>query len=161
MRAGEMQLMPRLRRFLKWAGLGVCTALVVAWATSGSHISLTALYHRFLVTSGSGGMILGLNKAPMEASLHTGRQGPIRWLPSVSTNLYQRWDVTIFVPYWCLLLLIGTPTAVLWKRDRRIPPGCCQHCGYDLRGSKDKCPECGHEFGSSGSDLRVLGDNGP
>ena len=144
--AREMQLMPRLRRFLKWAGLLVCIPLAVAWATSGSHISVTALCHRFLIKSGSGGMICGLNNRPMEASLYTTRQGPIRWLPSVSTNLYQRWVVTIFVPYWCLLLLIGTPTAILWKRDRRIPPEHCQRCGYDLRGSKERCPECGQEF---------------
>ena len=144
---GETKLMRvRLRRFLKWVGLIVCIPLVVAWATSGSHISVTALCHRFLVTSGSGGLVFGLSKRPMEASFHTGRRGPIRWLPSVSTSLYQRWVVAIFVPYWCLLLLIGTSTAVLWERDRRLPRGYCQHCGYDLRGSKDICPECGTAF---------------
>ena len=143
MRAREVQLMPRLRRFLKWAGLVVCIPLAVAWATSASHISVIAGYHRFVIKSGLGGMVFGLNKRPIEASLYTTRQGPIRWLPSVSTNLYQRWVVTIFVPYWCLLLLIATSTAVLWERDRRLPRGYCQRCGYDLRASKDRCPECG------------------
>lgn len=138
----------RLRRFLKWVGLIVCIPLVVAWATSGSHISVAASWHRFLIKSGNGGMIFGLNKRPMETSLYTARQVPIRWLPTVSTNVYQRWIVAIFVPYWCLLLLVGTSTAVLWERDRRLPPGHCQRCGYDLRASEDRCPECGLSFAS-------------
>ena len=34
---------------------------------------------------------------------------------------------------------------LLWWLDlRRIPPGHCPHCGYDLTGNvSGKCPECG------------------
>jgi hypothetical protein len=31
------------------------------------------------------------------------------------------------------------------KRDR-MRKGLCQHCGYDLRGSTNQCPECGFYF---------------
>ncbi len=53
-------------------------------------------------------------------------------------------DTTIEIPYWLLLTLAAIPTAILWHRDRRtVKPGYCGVCGYDLRASKKKCPECG------------------
>jgi hypothetical protein len=52
---------------------------------------------------------------------------------------------SVHVPTWFAALLTAALPA-LWlggKLRRRYPPGHCNRCGYDLRASPDKCPECG------------------
>jgi hypothetical protein len=51
------------------------------------------------------------------------------------------------MPYWSLVLLLAClPTVAVMKslRERhRRRPGHCPACGYDLRATPDRCPECG------------------
>ena len=48
------------------------------------------------------------------------------------------------IPYWFLTIFTALiPTLWLYKRIKHIPHGHCSKCGYDLRVSKDWCPECG------------------
>jgi hypothetical protein len=55
----------------------------------------------------------------------------------------------IWIPYWlvCLVLLspLATRLAGIQRRRRisRLARGLCTSCGYDLRASAAKCPECG------------------
>ncbi len=54
----------------------------------------------------------------------------------------------VIVPSWLLLPPALVATAFLWWRDRRrIPPGHCRRCGYDLTGNvSGVCPECGTQI---------------
>jgi hypothetical protein len=54
----------------------------------------------------------------------------------------------VILPYgWIMLAALIAPMgcgiAVIVKRVRRHAPGTCVHCGYDLRASFGRCPECG------------------
>jgi hypothetical protein len=56
-------------------------------------------------------------------------------------------ETTLTAPFWFLTLLWAIwPAVVLvrWGRKRRrFAAGRCQVCGYDLRATPERCPECG------------------
>ena len=62
---------------------------------------------------------------------------------------YTRWSngsAEIGVPLWFTTALLTTPAltaAYLARRPRLTRPGACRNCGYDLRATPSRCPECG------------------
>lgn len=57
---------------------------------------------------------------------------------------YRSWVLNI--KHW-LLMLIAVPAPAAWGIARlarqRTRSGICRQCGYDLRATPDRCPECG------------------
>jgi hypothetical protein len=57
------------------------------------------------------------------------------------------------VPLWSVVLvtvMLPAVRLVCYVRRRRLRPGLCPRCGYDLRATPGKCPECGTPAGSGG-----------
>ena len=80
------------------------------------------------------------------------------WSDSITLKIHpgmapmSEWGLRM--PYWFPILLTGSLPSlglVLVIRGRRRErrwgvEGRCRQCGYDLRASKDRCPECGTEI---------------
>ncbi|MDB5292429.1 MAG: hypothetical protein JWL69_3670 [Phycisphaerales bacterium] len=78
---------------------------------------------------------------------------PMARFHSLATNAWSKpmpfWQVAL--PHWVILVLLGVlPSSRLaaiagpWLLLKfRRKEGCCATCGYDLRATPDRCPECG------------------
>jgi len=53
----------------------------------------------------------------------------------------------LWFPHWFPALLFailpGIRLVKIVRARRRYRPGLCPHCGYDLRATPERCPECG------------------
>jgi hypothetical protein len=73
------------------------------------------------------------------------------WLPNVTLPAIPELadsHFSVVVPYWVLVLLFTILPATRWRlavhrRSKIKQMGKCRRCGYDLRATPDRCPECG------------------
>jgi hypothetical protein len=73
------------------------------------------------------------------------------WLPiaQLSGSYPTARSTVLFVPHWAPALFFGLlsvagarPLLLRWHRRRH---GLCTACGYDLRATPGRCPECGSD----------------
>lgn len=86
--------------------------------------------------------------------------GPLQWEWNDSTQPNLFMSVRYFsAPCWLV-----SPALALWpltslflllrrrrRRRHREFAGCCDQCGYDLRATPDRCPECGKVVAGAGA----------
>ena len=75
---------------------------------------------------------------------------PPLWSPHVMHNDIGQM-AWISLPLWIPTVFFGmvfyfSYSPLLRRRRKRKKLGLCVNCGYDLRASKDRCPECGARF---------------
>ena len=59
------------------------------------------------------------------------------------------WQYWIYLPVWLpvlLTLILPAVTVVAWLTRKRAKEGHCNFCGYDVRATPERCPECGNKF---------------
>ncbi len=79
------------------------------------------------------------------------------WLPTYRPAglLFGQWPTPpwLFIPLWIPIAMFVSVFSLCHypahRRRKRKKLGLCVSCGYDLRGSNERCPECGEEFGST------------
>ncbi len=148
-----------LRRALKWIGTLLCVFVLAAFVASLRWDVAVANDRMNLIVWSWGGGVLLLEGAierktsldrwatvELLSPLQSERRFALALRPGWGQGWLHRRDRYVFVPYWIPFALFAIPTAWLWWRDRhrRIPPGHCQKCGYNLTGNvSGRCPECG------------------
>ena len=138
----------RLFTILSAGSLLVCIGVIVLWILSyGRNHELVRLSQdpRYYVVRTANGWISFFHVSPslMQALPTT--------LPTEAMRIARTQNAVriLTVPHWAVmgLLLIG-PGTQLWMHHRRRREvfrrthGRCVQCGYDLRASIERCPEC-------------------
>jgi hypothetical protein len=141
----------------------LCVVTVALWVRSGSvcdSLGLSWGAQTVWVTSGRSTVLVEWMRWPGSEGRHWQRivipgGGP---RPSPPRPLDSRFggylgggvrgtQWAVHFPHWALIP-VGTVAPLVWfvktgRRRRRSRAGLCPHCGYDLRATPGRCPECG------------------
>jgi hypothetical protein len=76
------------------------------------------------------------------------RHGPVSGPATSTPRSFRVLSYSAFGVRWVFVTALSSLLPAAWivlvlHRRRATKPGCCAKCGYDLRASPDRCPECG------------------
>ena len=149
-------MLPRLFAIASALSLALLLATAILWAAT-LHRGVTVARHsshetNWLLLSGKGKMTFTFE--PIVHHVVTPENyGQVRRLDCTVTwwKWVDRLGVSVMVPHvYPIVLFAILPLAWLpgvtrrGRRHRRA--GLCSECGYDLRASAERCPECGTPF---------------
>jgi len=156
----------RLLSLLTALSLLLCVTACALWVRSYWLLEGCSWYdvnhHYFQVSSLKGGLWLHRNAAvPTGFNIRPGSfqiKVTVGSMPPTTLGFHAShgpFQWTAAVPYWAIFLLTAlapatTAARLVRSRFSGVPPGACRHCGYDLRATPDRCPECGMEAAGVG-----------
>lgn len=152
----------RTRRILKWTGTAICALIAFTFVFNRwwnirylSHMNpLSGSTFAFSVAYGAVRCAwlhsYGLPPKGWDVNRNTSGWRPFRQrlIPYIDrqgrTGPWSNGG-EIVISLWAPFVVALIPTAWLWHRDRRrVRPGCCPRCGYNLTGNTSGvCSECG------------------
>jgi hypothetical protein len=122
----------RTGRVLKWVGAVLCAVVALAWAFCrlGGSVAI--------------GNVPTVNEPQLKLA-HGDLSLNLGWAEVATRPPQPKYLGFIDIPLLGVLILLAIPTVLLWWADRRrIAPGHCRNCGYDMTGNvSGRCPECG------------------
>jgi hypothetical protein len=159
-----------------WSAVGARTSRGYHFSSYAGHLLLSMDDYRF--PAGGRADFVKRGASGREAAVFAWQPTPLNWLDPESASAHRRnfglgrfdwatergrdyWDVEgLSFRRWTLRLPHALPAAVLltppalrmaarWRRGRRKRSGLCPACGYDLRATPGRCPECGTAATSS------------
>jgi hypothetical protein len=150
---------PSMKRLRRWIFHSMVTVspLLVIFSTSLWVLSYSKPWRANILASGE-----------VDPFSWTNERGDLGWnVLSESGQLDIRpfyWFLEWHIFYWELVLL-GTilpiyrlSFPILYRRERRIADKRCVNCGYDLRATPERCPECGMITAGVSNDAAIARD---
>ncbi len=93
------------------------------------------------ITSGPGALSWGPGSMPVSSGRRYWHSRPWTTRFEVGFDTVSS-GIEVVIPLWLVFVPCSAGGVVLW-RVRRYSSGRCRTCGYDLRATPDRCPECG------------------